>query len=233
MDCILGVVILVLGETDGSKTGYFFLTQIFIDFNGINVSNHELTVDLSPRNLIVRMHRDVLDLQDDVELLATLHGCVVPSLKLSADDLSVLSSHDLNTRIGPTVNIRVSRASHSTDIVTTAIRLRVPVLSFTQEDTVSGRHHDEGARGAGQDGGPAVMISGGLGSQGTDPGISAPRLLEDRYICVYLRRNRLYWIQLLKSLLLLLIVSISQGILTFWNGFGQFSVETWVRKIEY
>ena len=169
------------GDPDSPEVGYFFLTQIFIDFNGSNVSNHELTVGLSPSNLIVRVHRDVLDLQDDVELLATLLGRVVPGLELPTDDLSVLSSHDLNTRIGPTVNTRVSRAAHSTDIVTTAIRLRVPVLSFTQEDTVSGRHHDEGARGAGQDGGPAVVISGGLGSQGTDPGISAPCVFEHRY----------------------------------------------------
>merc|ERR1719336_1641673 len=178
MDCILGVVVLVLGETDGSKTGYFFLTQIFVDFDGSNVSHHELAVGLSPRNVIVRVYRDVLDLQDNIELLATLLGRVVPGLELPTDDLSVLSSHDLNTRIGPTVNTRVIRAAHSTDVVTTAIRLRVPVLSFTQEDTVSGRHHDEGARGAGQDGGPAVMGFEGLESQGADPGISTPRLLE-------------------------------------------------------
>ena len=65
MDCILGVVVLVLGETDGSKTGYFFLTQIFVDFDCSNVSHHELTISLSPRNVIVRVHRDVLDLQGE------------------------------------------------------------------------------------------------------------------------------------------------------------------------
>ena len=158
MDCILGVVVLVLGETDGSKTGYFFLTEILIDFDGSNVSHHELAVGLSPRNVIVRVHRDVLDLQDDVELLATLLGRVVPGLELPTDDLSVLSSHDLSLRIGPTVDTRVSRAACITDVFTTAIWLRASVLSFAQEDTVSGRHHDEGARGAGQDGGPAEML---------------------------------------------------------------------------
>ena len=41
MDSILGVVVLVLGETDGSETGYFFLAQILIDFNGSNVSQSD------------------------------------------------------------------------------------------------------------------------------------------------------------------------------------------------
>ena len=120
-DWTTGVVVLVLGETDGSKTGYFFTGQIFIDFDRSNVSHNELAVGLSPRNVIVRVDCDVLDLQDDVELLATLLGRVVPGLELPTDDLSVLSSHDLNTRIGPTVDTRVSRAAHSTDVVTAAI----------------------------------------------------------------------------------------------------------------
>ena len=160
MDTILGVVVLVLGETDGSETGDFFLTEILLDFDGSNVGHHELTVLLSPRNIVVRVDGNILDLQDSVVLLATLLGRVVPRLELPTDHLGVLSSHDLNTRIGPTVNTRVSRAAYSTDIIAAAIRPRVPV-SFTQEDTVSGRHHDEGARGAGQDGGAAqVFIRG-------------------------------------------------------------------------
>ena len=161
MDSMLRVVIILRiifrpGETDGCKTGYIFWTQIFVDFDGSDVSHYELTVLLSPRNVVVRVDSNIPDLQNYIEVLATLLGRVVPRLELPTDHLSVLSSHDLSTRIGPTV--RVSRAAHSTDILTTTVEPRVPVFRLADEDTVSGRHHDEGARGAGQDGGAAEML---------------------------------------------------------------------------
>ena len=168
MDSMLRVVIILRiifrpGETDGCKTGYIFWTQIFVDFDGSDVSHYELTVLLSPRNVVVRVDSNIPDLQNYIEVLATLLGRVVPRLELHTDDLSVLSSHDLRTRIGPTVNTSVSRAVRSTDVFTATTWPRLPV-SFTQEDTVSGRHHDEGARGAGQDGGAAVVLIGEFGS---------------------------------------------------------------------
>ena len=135
--------------------GYFFITQILIQFDGSDVGHHELTVVDSSRNLIIGMDFYFLHIKNDIELLATFLGCEVPGLELPTDDLSVLSSHDLNTRTGPTVNTGAWRAACLTDIFAAAIRPRVPVLRLAEEDTMSGRHHDEGARGAGQDGDPA------------------------------------------------------------------------------
>ena len=120
-----------LGETDGSETGYFSLTQILLDFDGGDVGHHELTVTLSPRNVIVGVNSNVRYKENFVELQFTLHGRIVSRLELPTVDLGVLSSHDLSLRIGPTVDMRVIRACRVADIRTAATPSRLSVLGFT------------------------------------------------------------------------------------------------------
>ena len=42
-----------LGKTDRSKVGYFFVTEILVEFYCCDVSHHELTVVSSPSDVVV------------------------------------------------------------------------------------------------------------------------------------------------------------------------------------
>merc|ERR1712016_495574 len=119
--------------------------------NCCHVSIDVLTVFFSEGDIVVRMDRNLLNFQNNVPLLSALLGGEVSSLELPTDDFSVLSRHDLNAGTDPALYLRLSRASNSADILTAAVWPRVAVLRLAEVDTVSRCHHDEGARGSGED----------------------------------------------------------------------------------
>ena len=162
-----------LGETDWSKARYFSITQILIEMNCCHVSIDVLTVVISEGDVVVGMDRNLLNIQNNVPLLSALLGGEVSSLKLPTNDFSVLSRHDLNAGTDPALYLRLSRASNSAYVVTATVWPRVAVLRLTEVDTVSRCHHDEGARGSGEDCSPAVVRLVRFNSQGAEPRIAS------------------------------------------------------------
>ena len=100
-----------LGETDGSKIGYFFVTQILIEMNCCHVSIDVLTVVFSEGDVVIGMDRNLLDKQNNVPLLSALLGGEVSSLEFPTDDFSVLSRHDLNAGTDPALQTRGQTAA--------------------------------------------------------------------------------------------------------------------------
>ena len=103
--------VMVLGETDRSEKVYISITQIKIEMNCCHVSINVLTVVISAGDVVVRMDRNLLDLQNNVPLLSALLGGEVPSLELPTDDFSVLSRHDLNAGTDPALQTRGQTAA--------------------------------------------------------------------------------------------------------------------------
>ena len=57
----------------------FCFTQIFLEVESGDVRYNKLAVVDASCNVVVRVDRDGLNLQNNVELLATLLGCEVPA----------------------------------------------------------------------------------------------------------------------------------------------------------
>ena len=189
-----------LRETDGCKIGYFFITHILIEMNCCNVSIDVLTVVISEGDVVIGMDRNRLDIQQNVPLLSALLGGEVSSLELPTDDFSVLSRHDLNAGTDPALYLRLSRASNSAYIVAAAVWPRVAVLRLTEVDTVSRCHHDEGARGSGEDCSPAVVRLVGFNSQGAEPRIASLCVFKCRLDeCINTNISFFYWVQSLRT----------------------------------
>ena len=175
-----------LGQTDRGQVSDIFYTQIFSDLNSCDVIDNVLAVVHSSCDIVVRVDRDGLNIKYNVELLATLLGCEVPAgLELPADDLRILPRHDLNTGVDPA--LRIIQTQDALNIVATAVGYCVASLSFghcvaslsfTEKHAVSCCHYDERARGARQDGGSTVVGLVLSASEGADPGISPPAILE-------------------------------------------------------
>ena len=188
-------IVVRLREADGGQLRYFCVTQIFLEVDGGDVIYNVLTVVDSPGDVVVRVDRDGLDLQNNVELLTTLLGSEVPAgLELPADDLRVLPRHDLNTGVDPTLTI--AQAQFSFNVLATTVWYCVASLGFTEEDTVSCCDDDERTRGARQDGGPAVVGLVLSASEGADPGISAPGVLKHGLGWLVPGINLFHWVEL-------------------------------------
>ena len=140
------------------------------------IDNILAVVDTSG-DVVTRVDRYRVNLQDNVIILPALLGCEVPaSLELPADDLRILPRHDLDTGVVSTLTIAQTQSPFH--ILTTAIGNCDASLRFTKEDTVSCRDDDERTRGPRQDGGSAVMALVLSASEGTDPGISPSGVLK-------------------------------------------------------
>merc|ERR1712016_10636 len=130
--------------------------------------------------------------------LSALLGSEVSSLELPTDDFSVLSRHDLNAGTDPALYLRLSRASNSAYVVAAAVWPRVAVLRLAEVDTVSRCHHDEGARGSGEDCSPAVVRLVGFNSQGAEPRIASLCVFKCRLIGYTKTISVINWVQSLR-----------------------------------